>query len=282
VKLLSWNIQWCRGMDGSVDPERTARVARELHDPDVLCLQEVAVNFAGLAGSAGEDQAALLAQAFPGYEAHFAWGVDAPAEGGGRQRFGNMLLSRLPVRQVLRHSLPWPAHAQVPSMPRVLLEAVIEGPWGPVRVATMHLEYYSAPQRAAQVERLRELHEEACAHARAGPSALYASGPFRHLPRPAAAILAGDFNFTPEDPLYARLLAPFGGGAPRYVDAWLHAHPAAPRPATFHLHDPSFAGTPYCCDFVLVTEDLAPHIVSVHVDLDTQASDHQPLAVELR
>ena len=34
--------------------------------------------------------------------------VDHPAEGGRRRRFGNMILSRLPVRQAYRHLLPSP------------------------------------------------------------------------------------------------------------------------------------------------------------------------------
>ena len=78
MRLLSWNVQWCRGMDGVVDPLRIAREARRLADPDVLCLQEIADNFRSLSGSRGEDQAELLAQAFPGYAAAYAWGVDVP------------------------------------------------------------------------------------------------------------------------------------------------------------------------------------------------------------
>lgn len=279
MKLLSWNIQWCRGTDGRVDPSRIAREARRIGDPDVLCLQEVAAGFAELPGSSGEDQAAILARAFEGHETHFAWAVDVPGAGG-RSRFGVLILSRLPVRQVLRHSLPWPAHAGVPSMPRVALEAVIETGLGPVRVITTHLEYYSPPQRAAQVERLRELHEEACAHAAALPPAGPESGPFRHRPRPRSAILCGDFNLRPDDPLHARLGAPFAGGVPRLVDAWTVAHPRLAHAPTFRLHDPQYAGLPYCCDFVFVTEDLAPRISSVRVDADTQASDHQPVIVE--
>jgi endonuclease/exonuclease/phosphatase family metal-dependent hydrolase len=31
-----------------------------------------------------------------------------------------------------------------------------------------------------------------------------------------------------------------------------------------------------------VTEDLAPRLKSVRVDVDTQVSDHQPVAVEIR
>ncbi len=56
MKLISWNIQWSRGVDGKVDPQRIVDDARKLGDFDVLCLQEVAANFPSLAGSAGENQ----------------------------------------------------------------------------------------------------------------------------------------------------------------------------------------------------------------------------------
>jgi len=275
MRLLQWNIQWCRGMDGVVDPARIAGVARELGDPDVCCFQEVATNFPALAGSKGEDQALLLAHAFKEYSTLLVSGVDVPDGAGGRRRFGNLILSRLPVHQVLRHSLPWPGEDDTPSMPRVAVEAVLEAPWGPLRVTTTHLEYYSAAQRAAQVARLRELNAEALAHSRARPSARYDSGPFHPFQRPASAILTGDFNMKPDDPLVAELLADF-------KDAWRLAHPAEPHPPTFCLHGKEHGAAPYCCDFVFVSEDLAPRIRSVRVDLDCQASDHQPVLVEFR
>ena len=165
MKLLQWNIQWCRGMDGVVDAARIARVAKELGDPDVACFQEVAINFPALAGSSGEDQVALLRREFPGYAAVFGAGVEVPDGAGGRRQFGNLILSRLPMRQSYRHSLPWPAESDTPSMPRVAVEAVIEAASGLVRVITTHLEYYSSLQRMAQVGRIRELHTEACIHA---------------------------------------------------------------------------------------------------------------------
>jgi len=281
MKLLHWNIQWCRGMDGIVDPARIARVARELCDPDVLCLQEVAVNFPALAGSVGEDQVALLAAQFRGYAAAFAWGVDVPDGAGGRRRFGNLILSRLPLRQVYRHALPWPADPGVPSMPRAAVEAVVATPAGLVRVVTTHLEYYSGRQRAAQVERLRELHAEACANATALPSERYESGPFEPFPRPASAILTGDLNLRPDDPLHARVREPFSEGAPRWVDAWQHAHLGTPHAPTFCLFGRDYSDAPYCCDYVFVTEDLAPRLRTLRVDGATQASDHQPVIVEI-
>ena len=274
MRLISWNIQWCRGIDGRVDPERIARVARELCDPDVCCFQEVAGNFDSLAGSAGESQPEILEHFFGNYSAHLAWAVDVPDASGGRRRFGNLILSRLPVQRVLRHSLPWPAEDGVSSMPRIAIEAVVQAPWGPVSVTTTHLEYYSAMQRAAQVERLCEMEAERNAHARSKPSDEYSSGPFQPMPRPASSILTGDFNMRPADAPAARILE-------TWTDAWRAAHPGEAHPPTFRVHDQGDE-SPYCCDFVFVSKDLVPRITSVRADLATQASDHQPLIVEFR
>jgi endonuclease/exonuclease/phosphatase family metal-dependent hydrolase len=275
VNLISWNIQWCRGMDGRVDPARIARVARALADPDVCCFQEVAVNFPSLEGSSGEDQAALLQAGFPGYSAHFAWAVDFPDGSGGRRRFGNMILSRLPVQRVMRHSLPWPPDPGAPSMPRIALQAAVETSWGLVSVATTHLEYYSVRQRGAQVDRLKELLAEARAHPAAPGKEQFKAGPFEPLARPASSILTGDFNMLPDDPLIARLLE-------SYADAWRIAHPGKPHASSMFVHDRSPGVAPICCDFVFVTEDLAPRIAAVRVDAETQAADHQPVIVEFR
>src|SRR5688572_28403703 len=162
MRLLSWNVQWCRGIDGRVDPKRIASEAKRLADPDVFCLQEIAVNFPEMEGSSGEDQVAALRRELRGYEAFFAAAVDLPGKNG-RRRFGNLILSRLPVGRVMRHQLPWPAAPEVRSMPRAVVEAVIDTPFGPLGVMTTHLEYYSKNHRAAQIERLRELHLEAYA-----------------------------------------------------------------------------------------------------------------------
>ena len=129
MKIITWNTQWCRGIDGRVDPARIASEAKRLADFDVLCLQEIADNFPHprLAGSAGENQFAAIAAALPGYVAIPGAAVDHPADSGGRRRFGNMILSRLPVRQVFRHLLPFPVDPGVNGMPRIALEAGIVG-----------------------------------------------------------------------------------------------------------------------------------------------------------
>src|SRR5512135_2781381 len=118
MKLLTWNIQWGRGMDGRVDLQRTLSEIRALGEFDVIALQEVAVNFPGLPGSRGEDGMAVLSAGLPDYTAIYAAATDLPGERGGRRQFGNALFSRLPVQQVFRHLLPWPSDPAVPSMQR--------------------------------------------------------------------------------------------------------------------------------------------------------------------
>ena len=61
MKLITWNIQWGRGIDGRVDLARIVAHARAMADFDVLNVQEVADNFPGLAGNDDSDQFAQLA-----------------------------------------------------------------------------------------------------------------------------------------------------------------------------------------------------------------------------
>src|SRR4051812_18225191 len=253
MRLMTWNVQWCRGVDGRVDPQRIAAEARRIADPDVLCLQEIAVDFPELAGSGGADEPHELLRALPGYEAALVCGVDVPRQGGGRSRFGNLILSRLPLGRVLRHSLPWPAAPDVPSMPRVAVEAIVEAPFGPLRVITTHLEYYSGAHRAAQIDRLIELNAEALSPKPKNDE----PGTFRTLPRPPSAIVCGDFNMPPTDPLHRRML---DAG---FVDAWQALNPGSAHPHTFRVHERAEGQSPYCCDFVFITPDLLPRLKAI-------------------
>ncbi|OIP09487.1 MAG: endonuclease [Rhodocyclales bacterium CG17_big_fil_post_rev_8_21_14_2_50_68_7] len=285
MKLVTWNIQWCRGCDGHVDPQRIVEHAKRAADFDVLCVQEVAANFPSLPGSHGENQFEEIARWLPDYTPIPCPAVDALAPDGSRRAFGNMILSRYPVLQVLRHQLPWPGDpSPTRSMPRVLIEATLDAPGGPVRVMTTHLEYYSALQRASQVEAIRAHHAEACQCDRTGGARDRSDGTYRWFPRPRAAILTGDFNIRPDDPLHARLQAPFVGAraTPRLADVWVKRHPEEPHPNTVGVHDRSQWPAPYCCDFVFATAGLARKAQEVRVNSDTQASDHQPLFVNFR
>jgi endonuclease/exonuclease/phosphatase family metal-dependent hydrolase len=280
MKLLTWNIQWGRGCDGRVDLDRIARVAGAA-EPDVICLQEVAVNFPGLAGSSGEDQVQLLRDSFPGYQTFYGIATDLPGAAGGRSHFGNLILTRMPVLQVFRHLLPWPVDPDVSSMQRVCVEAVVKTGFGPVRVMTTHLEYYSPRQRMAQVEALRHIHAVASAHARSPRVSKETDPTFGALPRGQSAMLCGDFNFKPDDPEHGVMTSGYDDATPRLADAWTVVHPGAAHDHTVGLHECDWPDSPYCCDFVFVSEDLLPRLRAIRVNQATDASDHQPVLVEL-
>lgn len=282
MKLLSWNIQWGRGLDSRVDLMRTCRAIGQLGDFDVICLQEVAVNFPGLPGSNDEDQITQLSTLFPGYTAIYGIATDLPNSRGGRNQFGNAIFIRLPVGQVWRHLLPWPAELAVPSMQRVLVEAVVTTDIGPLRIMTTHLEYYSQRQRKIQIDAIRNLHREACAMSQRKFLNEEQGGTFEVFPRPAEALLCGDFNFSAKAPERTQILAPFNDDTPNFHDAWSVMHPNAPHAPTVGIHPVDFVDQPECFDFIFITDGLVSRLSSIGIDAETEASDHQPVWVELK
>jgi endonuclease/exonuclease/phosphatase family metal-dependent hydrolase len=87
LRIATYNVHRCRGLDGRVRPGRIARVLREV-GADVVALQEV---LSVAAGSAALDQPRLLAEEL-GLEMHF--GAVRGHWGG---QYGNVVLSALPL-----------------------------------------------------------------------------------------------------------------------------------------------------------------------------------------
>lgn len=286
MKILTWNVQWCRGIDGRVDPARiVAEVHRLAPDADVVCLQEVGDFYPDprLPGSDGSDQFRHLAELLPGFTAVEGVAVDQPGEHGRRRRFGNLLLSRLPVKQVYRWLLPLPCEPGVAGMPRIAIEAVVAAPFGDVRVLTTHLEWYSIVQRRAQVEELRRIYADGHAHARDGRIVMgLEKGPFETLLRPKATVICGDFNLEYDSREHARMLAPFEDGTPALANAWDLVHPGEPYPATFCIHNVMPGYDRLHCDFFFVDPESARRVAGWQIDQDTQASDHQPVILTLK
>ena len=280
MRLVTWNTQWCCGLDGVVSPERIVRGARALADFDVLCLQEIAVNYPQLAGNAGHDQPALVAQMLPGFQVFFGAAVDEFDAAGERRRFGNLVATRLPVAQVQHHPLAYPPDAGVRSMPRMCTVVTVLDPGlGPVRIMTTHLEYYSKPQRMAQARALRALHADYRAQALAPPENSSDGSPFQGKVHTPEAILCGDFNLEAHEPEYAELTR--AGGGDTLSDSWRLLHGPAPHAPTFRLFDRTYGPDPIACDFVFVSEGLKDKVRSLSIDAATRVSDHQPVAVEL-
>lgn len=95
-RIASYNTHKCRGIHGTISPERVIRVIEEL-EADILCLQEI-VDAEG--GTGKYDQARLISEAFPDH--NVAFGKTRPLHGG---RYGNMLMTRFPILDARTHDI---------------------------------------------------------------------------------------------------------------------------------------------------------------------------------
>jgi endonuclease/exonuclease/phosphatase family metal-dependent hydrolase len=277
MRLLTWNIQCGKGCDGVTDLARIVSVAKEMADADVYCFQEVSDNFVNLDG--GADQSARLAALLPSYLPVFRPAIETVDNAGGVHRFGNMTMSRLPVLQISNHLLPWPGAGAMRSMRRHALEVTVQTAFGPLRIVNTHLEYHSADQREAQIARLLDLQQEASTSSKA--SGFQHKEPYGSQTLAASSVLCGDFNFDVTDRQHALINRSARPGL-NYRDAWGICYPGQPRSPTCGLYDHAqWANGPDCRDFIFTTEELAGRIRRIEVDGETDASDHQPILIEL-
>ncbi|QIO34803.1 endonuclease/exonuclease/phosphatase family protein [Bradyrhizobium sp. 1(2017)] len=277
MRLLTWNIQCGKGCDGVTDLARIVRIARETCDADVFCFQEVSTSFSRHDG--GSDQSAKLAALLPGYMPVFRPAIETVDRTGGLHRFGNMTLSRLPVVQISNHILPWPRAGTGRSMRRHALEVTVEAAFGPVRIVNTHLEYHSVAQREAQIVRLLELQEDASTSPKAPTGA--PDEPYESQTVAASSLMCGDFNFDVTEPQHAMIDRSSRSGL-NYRDAWSVVRGGGQRSPTCGLYDHvQWTAGPDCRDFIFATEDLAGRLSKIDVNGQTDASDHQPVWIEL-
>ncbi|MBR0850702.1 endonuclease/exonuclease/phosphatase family protein [Bradyrhizobium diazoefficiens] len=277
MRLLTWNIQCGKGCDGVTDLARIVRIATETCDADVFCFQEVSANFPRHDG--GGDQGAELAALLPGYFPVFRPAIETVDQAGGLHRFGNMTLSRLPVVQINNHILPWPGAGAGRSMRRHALEVTVQTSFGAVRTVNAHLEYYSVAQRDAQIARLLDLQQDASTSPKLPTR--QPDEPYESQTVAGSSLMCGDFNFDVSDPQHA-LIDRSGRPGLNYRDAWTVVHAGLKRSPTCGIYDHvQWTEGADCRDFIFASEDLLGRITRIEVNGKTDASDHQPVFIEL-
>jgi endonuclease/exonuclease/phosphatase family metal-dependent hydrolase len=247
LRILTWNVHYCIGLDGQLSPERIARVIAR-HDPDIVCLQELDVV---RARTGHVDQARAIADALEmGLAFH-------PTISVAEERFGDAVLSRHPLR--VAHAGPLPGLDRDRLEPRGAIHVEIDVPDGDaeadgmtraVQVVNTHLSLHPS-ERAMAVEALL------------GPEWLGGPGDLSDV------VLCGDFNALSWFPTMRRLRR-------RLDDAQMGLDGHRPK-GTFSGRYPIGR-----IDHVLV--DPAWTVLHVEVPdhaLARVASDHRPVIVDV-
>ena len=171
IRVMTYNVHGCRGMDNRLSPRRIARVISEF-EPDIIALQELDV---GRSRSDFLDQAHAISRALE-MDFHFDPAVQVEEE-----RYGNAILSSLPLKLVKSIRFPMVDGGGTERRSALWVEVDVDGQ--PVQVINTHLGLH-------RVERLR--HSEILS----GPDwipAARARGP---------VVLCGDLNTSPRSEVY--------------------------------------------------------------------------------
>ena len=280
--ILSWNIQNGKGTDGVISLKRIANVINDMCDPDIICLQEISRHLPLGENGITPDQIAEISDLFPGYATIFGAAVEVNSNGAvPRWQFGNATLTRLPIFSVFHHALPQPAEGGMRHMARQATEITVATTKRRLRVINTHLEFHSARQRLAQIERLRDLHEEIVSGVQTPPKNDL-TGPYQSFSRPKDCIICGDFNMETDFNEYGAMLAPLADAKTFFHDAWQIVHDDRPHDPTCGVHDhDQWPQGSHCRDFFFVTDEIAHAAQEVSVDTQTNASDHQPLILRI-
>lgn len=172
IRLMTYNVHSCVGMDGKVSAERIARVIGR-YQPDIVALQEVDM---GRRRTGGVDQPHLIAKELEMLY-HFHPSIQVEEE-----MYGNAILSRFPVDLIQAAPLPR-FKAKFNLEPRGAIWVAIQIGNIRVQLINAHLGFY-AP----------ECHYQA--------NALMGSEWVAHPNCCAPLVLCGDFNCLPKSPAW--------------------------------------------------------------------------------
>lgn len=176
LRMMSYNVHGCSGMDGCISTERIARVIAR-YNPDIIALQELDV---GRLRSGRIDQAEMIARKLEmKYHFHpvFRWKDE---------QYGNAILSRYPMALIESGALPKLSNKKRNYEPRGVIWVTVEFGGEKIQVFNTHLSLWPR-ERTLQVE------------------ALLSEQWLQHPDCQGPVVLCGDFNSLPRSEVYRKL-----------------------------------------------------------------------------
>ncbi|MCL6632481.1 MAG: endonuclease/exonuclease/phosphatase family protein [Alicyclobacillus herbarius] len=243
LTFVSYNTHGGVGMDGKYDLQRIAKVIAQTH-ADVVGLQEVGAYWHEHAQE--DDEAEFYSKRLHMY-GFFApiFDLDAHRPGDPRRRYGVLLLSRFPMHEVENHPIArrfTQHHQEIVAAKPGFAEAVMQIDGQDLHVYLTHLDYRRDPQ-----VRERQVHDMMRIIAQdRGPK-----------------VLMGDLNATPSAPELQPLWRVFANALGKCSNPCM----------TFPADAPN-----RLIDYVLVSRGMEVKDAQV---IDSQASDHRPVRVQL-
>lgn len=177
LRILTYNVHSCVGMDGKMSPDRIARVIAR-HQPDIVALQELDV---GRKRTDSVDQAKLIADKLNmAFHFHPAWAIE-------EEKYGDAILSRYPMRLVRAQDLPRLRVHRLHEL-RGALWVEIDLGGRKLQLINTHLSFW---QRECLLQ----------AEALLGPDWI------ENAPESSPLVLVGDFNASPASLTFKRIQA---------------------------------------------------------------------------
>jgi endonuclease/exonuclease/phosphatase family metal-dependent hydrolase len=235
IRIMTYNVHSCIGMDGKASTERIAEVIFRSR-ADIVALQEVDT---GLARTGLAEQARNIAGIL---NMHFHFHPSLYRKEGA---YGNALLSRFPLRILQGGALPT-LRGLRRFEKRGALWGEVRFPQGAVQVITTHFGLFRR-ERLLQVQAL--LGPEWLGHPECRPP----------------LILCGDFNASPHSRVYARII-----GRLRDVQrclAWSRPKSTWPARHPVRRIDHMFISPDFTVEEVAVPQDKLTRMASDHLPL---------------
>lgn len=266
IKLATYNIQYCMGLDEKIDPDR---IADAVGGADILALQEVDRFWER---SEDQDQVKELTRRLPHVHHVFAPGIDVHHPRLGRRQHGLMILSRWPILSHRTTPLPMRPHPDLFVGQSLLQEAVIATPEGALRLYNTHFNYGDEALIAEQAA-----FSAAVMHQALQAGGVWGGGNIGRdksngddpPPMPETTVLVGDLNVGPTSDAY-RILMRSG-----LVDPWVSLGQSEEGVTSSHLDDKRL-------DHVLCTEDCISDDAQMWIDTKAVGSDHMPVWLQFQ